>query len=1222
MKRLYRLTALIVCFIMMLSVTEIGYAEDDNHFELYSISLKETAEVSLGYDEWGYIISSLGNSSYTATVTAADGYNSSKSMHLKWNPKSVTDGIAFRAELQDYDDHRIPSEEEGMAYNISMKIKRIRGSSLKIGGWWSWGDGIGISNCKIGEWVELTHTAYYVSNPDKSARTLMFTLTGNEDTEVYIDDIRFTKVGDDKNLLAESQSTFENIEISQNKETTCTVGGRFYGESGSFVEAQLADGANTKRMNLQTDESGKFSFSFVPDYTTYNLKLTSGDSFYEKKLDISHLKTLLNVGSDKGYTAEAVSDMADAITVQGKHKGVSGGAVTLFATDSTGEIAAVAQTISDAGGGYELKFGLNPGSYNIRLEASGLEQINSGLNIPEKILDVGEEYYAGLLRRLKAYATELDGMIAECESRGISTDYEAAASSIIKEFAENIEFEKQHGDSRRFGQYLYNLTEIYRQTKADLQAYLNGTKEPFDVPEFDATDIELQGKSVVAESEFGGKPEKRPVFLTGFGHFETAREELEFFSDIGMNIINASFVMEDTSIAAEGKVKSFIIPADDAEKRDVSAMSETERQFCEKYGAYINYEAEAEIREVLENAEKNNMFVEVEIGLNFVPDFVLAQIKDSGAAQTQYLPFALDNESVREFIRLWIEYVVSVCDEYNAPQSMVMINEPAVNGNQKIQEVQYYLPKWHKYLEEKYGTMESFRTAHSDLYYTDFEEVPMPSEYEATPLFYEYMCFNDWLINDFQKFLTECVKNTGSDILVSSKVMDYFRPNYHKYFQIGSNYEKISQHFDVNGCDAHSYYGNDTTPMSLKMGWYDYITSVNEMPAWDSETHVLTDSKDVTYDSLIPKHVSADLWNGAIHGRGTCVLWLYDHRGVNMPYYERGWGNANSNFAVRPMSVYKLSETAMDMNRLAKEITAIQNKAPEVGILYSATALVYDSGHMESAGKAYVDAITSGQKVGFVTDSSPSDMHKYKLLIIPQTTHIPQSMMDELKKYKGEMLIIGSNSLKYDEYSREYVSSDVSRIYAKADRGSTTQDKINEMNLSEITLLNADTGERVENTEWSYTEYDGRYLVNVLNYDKTETKRMKLLINGAEVQNVNELRNGDVYEGGIFSLEPYEPLLLSVNKLSFDLIDENGNVLKENIDKPQSGRIRCNTEIEGDVLLALYKNGVLTDVTVGSGEIEVSTEETGVYRIMAAVWDMEKLVPMCSSREIRTEVVK
>jgi len=1019
--------------------------------------------------------------------------------------------------------------------------------------------------------------------------------------------------------------------VLNNGKTTCTIKGVSFTKEGSVISATVTGKSGSKATlnptSLTVGLSGEFAFSFEQKETEYTLLLkTETGEKLETTLDLTGNDAMLKLGKDAGYSMTGVTLTKEGYTLVGTHSGTAKGDVTLTAWDALDELKAAMQKASDDNRNFEISFLLDPGTYTLLLEAAGLSQVSCALSVTENTLSGSDAYMEGVLFRLGEYADELEALIETCVTKNIPTDYETASMAIIRKFMENIRFEAAHQDTSRIGHYLELLTAIYSDAKADLEAYLSGEKEAFSVPKYQGGALEFDGTTILAETDSGGVKEKRPVFFTGFGHFETVREEIPFFSNLGMNAVNATFVMEDDSIAGQGVVKNILMPAEGQPFRNPSLMSTVEWELYSKYGIYINYDAVNSIKESLQMADDYHFFVDGEMALNMIPNLVFSQYSEAQQAGTEYLPFTLDHTGIRDFLALWFKYILSETKEYDSLKHLIVVNEPAVNTNYiNSLGVQYYQPKWQKYLTDKYETIEALNQAYNGTTYTAFSEVLMPTEMESTPLFNDYMDFNESVLYEFHEWLMQTTEKYNPDLLKSSKVMDYFRYNYPKYYTIGSNYEKLSQTFDINNCDAYSYYGNDAdTPMPLKMGWYDYITSVNDLPAWDSESHVLFDRKVIDYSELIPDYVSADVWNGAIHGRAGDVLWLYDHRAVNMPYYEKSWSNANSNFAVRPDALKAVSKAAMDLNRLSKEVAALQKEQARVGILFATTSLNYNQESMTAACDAYQDIIFSGQKAGFVTEARPEDMHQYQLLIVPAMTHVPKIVIQEINAYLnagGQVLMLGNQALAYDETGKAYDSNSLGTIAEYADTESTVKEKIQNMGLSRVVLKDAKTGDPVHNIEWTYTEYDGGYVVNILNYDKTEEITVQLFLDGNPITTMQELRTGEWTNDGELCLKPYQPQLLAVKEINLTLQDENGNVLKETLDTIETGTVVCQTPIEGDVVLALYKDDELIKASIGTGKLSITDcSQKGSYRLMATVWEKETLTPRTDCINIFKEV--
>lgn len=1023
-------------------------------------------------------------------------------------------------------------------------------------------------------------------------------------------------------VYAEENTSIELSALNLNKGASSTVSGRIYypDEMNVKLYGESADGKELIASGA-SDGNGVFSLTFTlsdKEYTGF--ELASGD--FDDTYDLSYAAQLFNIGD--GYDISQVMLEAEGFTLGGTHSGTAGGGVTLTATKKETnpvEIAAIAQSVSDENRAFALEFKLPDGQYELNLKAVGAQKAAGDLLLCDLPVDLcSESEFENSVLRLTGFAAELEALIDECAANNITTDYESAYVEIIKNQISIMHLEAEHDDYSRVEYYVYVLQSLYNETKQNLEMYLTGDKTPFAVPRYQTGEITIDGKSVIANTDTNSVIEERPVFFVGYGHWYTVGEEIPFFSSVGLNTIQTEIRMSDVFVAQpveSGRTQT---------QYDVEA---------EKLGFYINYGSIDWLRDVLERAEQYNVMVDVLLSPHYIPKFILNSDPDSTAHYAKFMPFALDNKTVRNAVGLWARLIASVVSEYDSCHTLCLANEPKVAAWSPVDGNLYYDAQWKDYLENKYTTIENLNKAYGqdDSSYENFDAVDMPQNIFPTPLYQDYRTFNETLFTEFHEWLSGVIKYEHPDLLLHTKMKGYFNHAYRTLANLGANHENMTGILDINGCDGFSFFEDrNKYPLTLKMGWYDYMTSVKDAPVWDTETHDLRDYRDINYDPIITDYIGTDIWNGAVHGRGATMLWIYDKSDTTMPWGEKTEYFSNTNAIFRPADVLEVSKTAMDLNRLSKEVSAIAEEEPKVGLLYSMTSLGYtarvsaDEEHMTNVGEAYEDIIFSGQKVGFVTDTTPEDMHKYDLLVIPYATHIPENVLNCISEYEGEILILGTDSLKYDEMNSAHDTAVVNAIFAKSDTQSTVMDKIRAMNMSEVVLVDAATGEALDNVEWSYAEYNGKMIVNIVNYDMENDKDIKLYYNGVEIKNLTELRSGAKTDTGVLTAESVKPIFVSFDLLKLDLVDDNGNLLKENITALTEGNIRCTANIEGDVILALYKddeNGNhLLDVTVNEGEIKFAPTESGSYHLMATVWNVKTMEPLVKSIKLSAEVSK
>ena len=554
---------------------------------------------------------------------------------------------------------------------------------------------------------------------------------------------------------------------------------------------------------------------------------------------------------------------------------------------------------------------------------------------------------------------------------------------------------------------------------------------------------------------------------------------------------------------------------------------------AEALGLYFSQRTEAEMRSYFKKAEECGYMVDVILA----PQYIGSMVYDLDPSMKltdppQFLPFQLNNETLLKVQGMWARFIASVAKEYKSVRSISVTNEPSVFAYRE----KSYLPYWHEYLKNVHGSIEKLNEAYNSDY-KSFDEVPMPETMkESTPLYYDYRCFNDSLSNDYHRYICDEIRKVAPDIKLNAKVMGYFTNRDHNNFSNGQDWELMSEYMDLNGNDSLSWYGDREILLFEQMAWYDFLTSVKSAPVWNTEDHILLDQSKLFYDGLAHKFVGATIWDGGVHGRGTSIQWLW-----NLSESDTAWNNSewqSTNAVYRPADVMESSRAIMDLNRLSYEVAALQKEKAKIGILYSRTSHGYVENIMETTLDAYKECIWSGQKVDFVTDSNPEKMQDYQLLIVPECTNVAQDVIDNIKQYianGGKVLLTTEHALKYNEYNKEHNSQDIEYIYNNSDKTSSVREKIKEMGLSEVILTDADTGEQLDTVEWSYTEYNGNIIVNVVDYGtctrecEGDTRNIKITYKGENIVNFKELRSDKQYENNI-TIKPYEPVLLQFKK--------------------------------------------------------------------------------------------
>ncbi len=700
----------------------------------------------------------------------------------------------------------------------------------------------------------------------------------------------------------------------------------------------------------------------------------------------------------------------------------------------------------------------------------------------------------------------------------------------------------------------------------------------------------------------------------------------------------ADYYIDDVYLKEKGTNENLVTNPGFEEKRTMTALD----QEAAELGLYIDYERLDWLKEVLATAAEYGVMVDLGVGPYYLPYFIrnIEGVEDGGRGFTNY---SLTNETVRKVISLWSRLLISEVEGYDSLKSLCLMGEPEVHANL----TNHYDEDWIAFLEERYNhDITALNTQYGTSYKT-FSQVEMPRDYKAdgtigtdvykiygTAVYYDYIAFNDGILADFVKWYANEIKTVNQDLILHVKFMEYFRNDYRRYHNQGTNWENLSRYLDVNGCDAHSYYEYpEKTPMTLKMANYDFMTSIKNAPVWDTESHIIDDpgvetengEKTPTYSDKITRYIGAEIWNGAVHGGTTRQYWHWDWHNMSMPWGTRNHQNAN--FTMRPEELAVMGKASKDLMRLSKEVSALQNAERKAAILYSRTSASYSeslaiSPYMQGIQAAYEELIFSGQRVGFVTDSEPEKMQEYELLVIPGATHVSSEMLSAIKAYQenGGMVMLQHSSLAYNEYNKRHDAAELTAIYEKAMIDGDISSVVDSLGLSEVELIDTATGSYPTTVEWTYTKQGDTYLENIMNYDEENSVSLKLCLNGKEVSQPKELRSGVTVDS--LTAKPMSPILLSFGDHAFELIDSTGNVIQSNLTELKSGTIRCNLPVSGTIILAIYKNDTLINVSLDKDTIVFTPSGAGSYRLMAADWDMNTLEPLRASRTIRMEVTE
>lgn len=612
------------------------------------------------------------------------------------------------------------------------------------------------------------------------------------------------------------------------------------------------------------------------------------------------------------------------------------------------------------------------------------------------------------------------------------------------------------------------------------------------------------------------------------------------------------------------------------------------------------YTTMEKIEEVFEKAEELDMEIDLLITPHYFPTFLATidpTINDNGKILTQFMPFNPTHPTVRKVLEKYIEILVPRIKDYKSLHSIVLSNEPAWNSNLGT----YYLPMFRDHLREMYhNDINELNEAYGGSEYKDFESINWPRAMNASKFWNDYTEFNNAILAEYHAYLAEAVRKIAPDVPLHTKQMMTMlggKPSWNR-LETASDYELWLDSLDINGNDGGASSFNSEAAgnrgIFVLESWYDYLTSVKDAPCVNSEDHILSATDVMNYGELVPAQTAAQVWQGAVHGRGGTNLWLWD---------VKEFGENNSLLTNRPMVVSKTAKAGFDLNRAAYEVTAVQKTKRRVAIMQSNDTNQASDNTYNAYAIANKYVLLNGLRPFWLTDYNYENIHNYDLVILPDTIAIKDEVFAEIKKYAengGKLLILGENALGMDENSNKRDAAEVQAVKDKAidvvnlsylgylvqnteDVKKAIENAIAEVGLNTIIVYDAETNEKIDNVEWLAGAYDGNLVVNLHNAVDDGDRTVYIEVDGKRVDSFHEMRSDKDYEDGVITLKTFEPVIVKF-EVDNTFIDTYGHWAKETITHlSKEGIISGRSESEFDPDASLTGGEIATLIAKAVG---------------------------------------
>lgn len=573
----------------------------------------------------------------------------------------------------------------------------------------------------------------------------------------------------------------------------------------------------------------------------------------------------------------------------------------------------------------------------------------------------------------------------------------------------------------------------------------------------------IEGSSFIAPTRTTGfkSIQRRPVFFTGYGAFGQVRADIEKFPNYGVNIIQIEFGPSD------------IFPRE-------------------------NEVSDAPIKEtlaILDRAKKAGVAVNLLISPHYFPGWMLDKYPELRKRRDGFLQYCLHAPESKELLLRYIETIIPPLKDHPALHSICLTNEP-VNVEEPCE---YAIRDWHFWLKDKHKDIATLNKRWN-ANYSSFEEIPLPNPFSPdfnlqTPIGMDYVLFNQEWFAGWHKMLADAIHKITPDLPVHAKAMTWTLVN-DVDVRYGVDAELFSNFSQINGNDSANFYSHSQGEFA--QGWignllpYDLQRSMKNAPIFNSENHLIPD-RETRY--VPPEHIRCALWREAIYGQSATTIWVWERT------YDPKSDFAGS-IMHRPLCAEAVGIVNHDLNRLAEYVRDIQNIKPNVYIIMSNSAKVWDMGrYSDCLSKIYTALTFSGVKIGFVSERQleRGKIPSAKIIFVPDMLHISDKAFEGLKKFKGKLVFLGEGELlKFNEYnqprSERLEGERMDYRYGQttwSDLWISLRPKLKDWGIEPLVEVVDNSGKPIWGVVWLCATSKKGILINICNY-KNEKVMIKL----------------------------------------------------------------------------------------------------------------------------------
>ena len=809
-------------------------------------------------------------------------------------------------------------------------------------------------------------------------------------------------------------------------------------------------------------------------------------------------------------TTPQISPMAPQVDIQGD--GDFNVQYTLFIPqDMSGEAVislsspqkSITQPLKLAKGSYKLTVTGNSQSVNDLPRTLAFRIRENGNQVAAEDITMKIHSSTNALARLdllKAKLPKLKAEINKVKSKGQDVSYPMVTYTVIENFIPYAAEDAQNNEVIRALAAIDNMEKMALRLDNELKKAISGKRKFASVPRWTGNKRPIvENGSFIGEVATPGKPleENRPIFFNGYGHFGQVVKDMEKWPNYGTNIIQIE-IGPSSIFPAEGQVD--MKPAED-------------------------------LLPILDRAQKAGVGVCLLISPHYFPEWMMTKypyLKKNRLGFQQYCTHAPEGQKL---ITDYIKILIPVIKDHPALNSICLSNEP-VNPEEPCE---FATQEWHTWLAKHHQDVATLNSEWQTSY-KSFDDVPLPNplsqnDRNGTSRWMEFVRFNQEFFAGWHKILADAVHSVAPNLPVHAKAMSWTFVNPGDA-ACGVDAYLFSKMSDINGNDSanmpmfekgdfeENWQGNALT--------HDLQRSAKNAPVFNTENHLITDRET---REVKAEHIRSTLWQAAIGGQCATAIWVWERA-----YDPKA--DTYGSIMHRPACAEAVGIANYDMNRAAWEITAIQRAPAQVQILQSTTADVLDgTPYASSLQNTYTALSFTGLKLGLIEERQLEDgiLPTAPVLVIPYVKHLSEKAFQELRAYKGQVVMIGGGDvLSCDEYNRprtDKLSADRIDCCAMDPWRSlwkSVMAKLPKWNTRPQVQIVDTAGQPIWGVIWRGADVKNGAVVNICN-ERQDAVNIKLIKNGKPIQAVDVL-TGEKLKGAI-KMAPLEVRLVRIKSV-------------------------------------------------------------------------------------------